>query len=77
MVIKWAAEMQQKLEMNDNDYRTALLEQFEKIYLLRRIFSNEECADIVMNEIGNHPRKLATIYKQAEERLKQEYEKMT
>lgn len=76
MVIKWAAEMQQKLELSDTDFRMALLEQFEKIYLLRRIFTNEECADIVMNEIGNHPRKLAAIYKQAEERLKQEYESM-
>lgn len=77
MVIKWAAEMQQKLEMSDADFRVALLEQFEKIHLLRRIFTNEECADIVMNEIGNHPRKLAAIYKQAEERLKQQYESMT
>ena len=77
MIIKWIAEMQQKLELSDTDFRMALLEQFEKIHLLRRIFTNEECADIVMNEIGNHPRKLAAIYKQAEERLKQEYERMT
>lgn len=76
MVIKWVAEMQQKLELSDTDFRMALLEQFEKVYLLRRIFTNEECADIVMNEIGNHPQKLAAIYKQAEERLKQEYESM-
>lgn len=77
MVKKWIAEMQQKLELSDTDFRMALLEQFEKIHLLRRIFTNEECADIVMNEIGNHPRKLAAIYKQAEERLKQEYESMS
>lgn len=77
MIIKWIAEMQQKLEMSDADFRVALLEQFEEIHLLRRIFTNEECADIVMNEIGNHPRKLAAIYRQAEERLKQQYESMT
>lgn len=77
MVIKWVAGMQQKLELSDEDFRMALLEQFEEIHLLRRIFTNEECADIVMNEIGNHPRKLTAIYKQAEERLKKEYESMT
>lgn len=73
-VIEWMADMKEQLGMSEKEFRAALLANFEEIKLFRRIFTNEECVEIVMNEIGNHPRKQAAIYKQAEERLRQEYE---
>ncbi len=73
-VVEWMADIKEQLGLSEKEFRDALLENFEKIQLFRRIFTNEECVEIVMNEIGNHPRKQAAIYKQAEERMRQEYE---
>ena len=73
-VIEWMANLKEQLGMSEKEFRDALLKNFEEIQLFRRIFTNEECVEIVMNEIGNHPRKQAAIYKQAEERMRQEYE---
>lgn len=69
-IIGWMEEIKEQLKLTDPAFRAALSEHFEKIYLPRRIFTNDECVEIVMNEIGNHPRKQAAIYKQAEERLR-------
>ena len=75
-IVGWMANIKELLNMNDNNFKSALLENFEKISLHRRIFTNEECVEIVMNEIGNHPRKQAAIYRQAEERLRAEFAAM-
>ncbi|MBE6036861.1 MAG: hypothetical protein E7223_04460 [Clostridiales bacterium] len=75
-VIEWMTDIKEQLGMSEKEFRAALLENFEKIKLFRRIFTNEECVEIVMNEINNHPRKQAAIYKQAEERMRREYESL-
>ena len=69
-VIAWTAEMQELLEASEKQFRELMLANFKEVCLLRRIFTDEECVEIVMNEIGNHPKKLAAIYKQAEERIR-------
>lgn len=71
-VVGWLETIKDELHLSERDFQEALLENFEKISLKKRIFTNSECVEIVMNEMGNHPRKLAAIYKQAEERLKDE-----
>ena len=71
-VVGWLETIKEELHLSEKDFQKALLDNFEKISLKKRIFSNSECVEIVMNEMGNHPRKLAAIYKQAEERLKDE-----
>lgn len=75
-VIAWMSELKELLKLSDVNFRAMLLENFEKISLYRRIFTNEECVDVVMNEIGNHPRKQAALYKQVEERLKAKLDNM-
>lgn len=75
-IIGWIANMKDVLKYTEKEFKDALLKNFEQISLPRRIFTNEECAEIVMDEIGNHPRKLATMYKQVEERLKSELESL-
>ena len=76
-VVDWMANLKEQLALSETEFRSSLLENFEKIQLFRRIFTNEECVEIVMNEIGNHPRKQSAIYKQAEERMKQELESLS
>lgn len=66
----WYAEMQKKLEMDDKCYREALLQELNEIHPPRRIFSNEECADIVIASINNDIETLTTIFKEAEKREK-------
>lgn len=70
----WMGDLREALDLNDEAFRAALINGFERNSIpprWARIFTNEECADIVINEIGQHPRKLATIYKHAEERLRE------
>ncbi|MBQ1434619.1 MAG: hypothetical protein IIZ19_01820, partial [Clostridia bacterium] len=64
------------LKLSEAAFRAELLDNFEKLSLHRRIFTNEEYVEIVMNEIGNHPRKLAAVYKKAEERLRAKLESL-
>lgn len=70
--IEWMANIKDALKLSETEFREALLENFKQISLLRRIFTNEECVEVVMNEIGNHPRKQAALYRQVEERLREE-----
>lgn len=70
--VGWMAEIQQALGMNDSEFRAALIDEFDRNSIpprRARIFTNEECADIVLNEIGGHPKKLAAIYRQAQQRM--------
>ena len=66
----WFAQMQDILELNDTDFRKALLNELQKVALPRRIFTNEECADIVIADIHNDTDTLTAIYKNAEKREK-------
>lgn len=63
-------EMQKKLNLDDNEYRAALLTEFNKIFLIRRIFTNEECADIVIADLHSDTDALTKIFKTAEKREK-------
>ena len=71
-VIGYFEVIQCKLGLSDEAYKKVLIDEFNKYQLRRRVFTNEECAEIVLNEMGNHPRKLRAIYKGAEERIKEE-----
>lgn len=73
-IIGYFGVIQAHLKLSDEKYKVLLIEKFNKYQLRRKIFTNEECAEIVLCEIGNHPRKLNAIYKRTEERLKKELE---
>ena len=70
--IEWMANIKDALKLSETEFREALLENFKQISLYRRIFTNEEYVEVVMNEIGNHPRKQAALYRQVEARLREE-----
>ncbi|MBR2743168.1 MAG: hypothetical protein IKD89_06200 [Clostridia bacterium] len=59
--------MKDYLNLSKAEFRAELLNNFERVSLNRCIFTNEECVEVVMNEIGNHPRKTGGIIKKAED----------
>ena len=71
-VIGYFEVIEYKLGLSEAEYKEILIEKFSKYQLRRRVFTNEECAEIVLYEMGNHPRKLKAVYKVAEERIKKE-----
>lgn len=67
---EWLANLQGRLELSDEDLRARLFQQFESISLYRRLFTNEECVDIVMAELNDDIDTLNAIYNKAEARLR-------
>ena len=65
------SKMQNVFRLKESDFRSKILENFEKFSLPYSYFTNEECADIVLNEVYEHPRKVSAIYKNAEERIRE------
>ena len=64
----WFKEMQSTLGLNDDDYKNAILEGLKDAHPPRRIFTNEECADIIIADIKGDTATLTAIYRKAEKR---------
>lgn len=64
----WFAEMQTILGLDEKDYREALLKELQEVNPPRRIFSDEEYADIIIANIHNDTDSLNAIYQKAEKR---------
>lgn len=67
---QWLANLQGRLEFSDGELRQKLLYHFESISLYRRIFTNQECVEIVMAELAEDLDTLDNIYSTAEKRLR-------
>lgn len=67
---QWLANLQGRLEFSDGELRQKLLYHFEFISLYRRIFTNQECVEIVMAELAEDLDTLDNIYSTAEKRLR-------
>ena len=66
----WFAEMQTTLGLDDKGYREAILRELQEAHPPRRIFTDAECADIIIATIHNDTDTLSAIYKKAEKREK-------
>ena len=75
-VSAWFAEMQTTLGLGDKDYREAILKELQEVHPPRKIFTDEECADIIIADIHNYTDTLTAIYKKAEKREKARLEKI-
>ena len=53
-----------------NEYRNAILNALRKVHPPRRVFTDEECADIIIADIQNDAETLSAIYAKAEKREK-------
>ena len=69
-VSAWFAEMQTTLDLDDNEYRNAILNALREVHPPRRVFTDEECADIIIADIQNDAETLSAIYAKAEKREK-------
>lgn len=69
-VVEFFKDMQNKMELNDNDYKEAVLNELKKVQLPRRIFTSDECADVLMACLKNDEYTLSAIYEGAEQREK-------
>ncbi|MBQ6997361.1 MAG: SAP domain-containing protein [Oscillospiraceae bacterium] len=69
-VSSWFAEMQTILGLGDTEYRDAILNELQGIHPPRRIFTNEECTNIIIAEIRKDLVILSSIYCEAEKREK-------
>ena len=58
---------------DDDTFRKNLLESFDKFNLPFRLFTNEECAEIVFAELVEDKERVTSVYKTAEKRFKQKY----
>lgn len=70
----WVAKMQTNLALDDNNYKKAILKETQKIQLPRQIFTDEECADIIIASIHNDTDTLVKIYQKAEKSQKEKLE---
>ncbi len=69
-VSAWFAEMQTTLGLDDKGYRDAILKELQETHPPRRIFTDEECADIIIADIHDDADTLSAIYSKAEKREK-------
>lgn len=69
-VSAWFAEMQTTFGLDDKSYRNAILKELQETHPPRRIFTDEECADIIIADIHSDTDTLSAIYSKAEKREK-------
>ena len=74
-ITKRIQEYGEEFGWSSDELRQQLVTGISKIRLPFRLFTNEECADIIMAEIVGDKDKLNVIYHQAEVRFKQQYKK--
>lgn len=72
-ITKRIQEYGEEFGWSSDELRQQLVTGISKIKLPFRLFTNEECADIIMAEIVGDKDKLNVIYHQAEVRFKQQY----
>jgi len=69
-IIKYFDELKAKLNLADDEFISYIYKEFSEINIHDRVFSAEECANIILSEIGMEERKIKSSYKVAEQRLK-------
>ncbi len=70
-IINYFKKLYELLEMTENEFKNYIYEEFSKIKIHERVFSEDECANIVLFALGMEERKLKNSKKVAETRLKQ------
>jgi len=66
-------DYQEKKGLSDDELKSKLLEEMNRIQLPFRLFAAEECADIVLMEIRKDEEGLEKLYNKAKRRFKKEY----
>lgn len=69
-IISYFKKLYELLEMTENEFKNYIYEEFSKVKIHERVFSEDECANIVLSALGMEERKLKNSKKVAETRLK-------
>jgi hypothetical protein len=59
--------------MSDSDFVNKIYEEFASVEIRNRIFTSDECANILLSLMGIENRKLKNSYAIAEQRIKELY----
>lgn len=70
-IIKYFQEIKECMNISDSDFGKKVYDEFAKVNTPLQIFSQQECANIVLAEIGVETRKLNNSYMVAKQRLQQ------
>lgn len=72
-IIKYFQKLYDELAMPTEEFIQFVYECFSKVHIFERVFNEEECANIILSEIGLEKRKITNSCKVAEERLKKQF----
>ena len=72
-IIKYFHNLKNALQMSDSDFVNKIYEEFASVEIRNRIFTSDECANILLSLMGIENRKLKNSYAIAEQRIKELY----
>lgn len=72
-VIRYFEYLYKELKMDSEAFVKYVYERFSEVHIHERVFNEEECANIVLSEIGLENRKITNSYAVAEKRLMQQF----
>ena len=69
-IINYFMKLHELLGMPENEFKENIYEEFSKVKIHERVFSHDECANIILASLGLEERKIKNSRKVAETRLK-------
>lgn len=72
-IVRCFQYLYEKLQMPKEEFINYVYERFLEVKIFERVFIAEECANIILSEIGLESRKITNSCKVAEERLKKQF----
>ena len=72
-IIKYFHNLKNALQMSDSDFINKIYEEFALVEIRNRIFTSDECANILLSLMGIENRKLKNSYAVAKQRITEMY----
>lgn len=72
-IVRYFQHLYENLQMPQEEFIDYVYERFSEISIFERVFTAEECANIILSEIGLESRKITNSCKIAEKRLKKHF----
>lgn len=72
-IIRYFENLKYQLNLSEVEYIDYVYQEFSSIHIHDRVFNADECANIILSEIGLEKRKITQSYKEAEQRLKKRF----
>lgn len=70
-ILRYFEKLYDVLEMSDEEFIEYTYKEFSQIKIHERTFNSDECANILLSEIGKEERKIKNSYAVAEQRVKE------